>query len=178
MKVLFVCLLIFACSNDRSSSIKNVEPAIESKNLESQPDLESKTSINTKDVKPKQLVSFAKTLKGTPYKYASTDPDIGFDCSGFITYVFNHFDISVPRSSRDFSNVGKEVNINVSKAGDLILFTGTNPNNPEIGHMGIITQNQDSIEFIHSTSGKAYGVTITPYNVHYQKRFVKVIRIF
>ncbi|MBL7749710.1 MAG: C40 family peptidase, partial [Chitinophagaceae bacterium] len=53
-------------------------------------------------VHPDSLVAFAKTLIGIPYLYASTDPIKGFDCSGFITYVFNHFNIAVPRSSVDF----------------------------------------------------------------------------
>src|ERR1043165_3237469 len=66
-------------------------------------------SIDTKKVQPKDIVDFAQTLLGTPYQYASIDPAIGFDCSGFVTYVFTHFNIIVPRSSIDFTNVGKEV---------------------------------------------------------------------
>lgn len=179
MKILLASLLFFACNNDKISTQKKVESKQEVQEINTLPVKEStSSSVDTKNVKPQELVSYATTLIGTPYKYASVDPDIGFDCSGFITYVFNHFDISVPRSSKDFSDVGEEVDINSSKAGDLILFTGTNPENPEIGHMGIITKNENSIEFIHSTSGKAYGVTITPFNVHYEKRFVKVIRVF
>jgi cell wall-associated NlpC family hydrolase len=56
-------------------------------------------SINTGKTTPVELVTFARTLTGTPYKYGSTDPAQGFDCSGFVTYVFNHFGIVVPRSS-------------------------------------------------------------------------------
>jgi len=125
-----------------------------------------------------ELVNFAKTLIGVPYKYASTDPSIGFDCSGFITYVFSHFHISVPRSSVDFTNVGKEINTAYAKEGDLILFTGTNDSIRIVGHMGIVTENADTLKFIHSTSGRANGVTISPLTAHYQRRFVKVIRVF
>jgi cell wall-associated NlpC family hydrolase len=135
-------------------------------------------TIDTRNVKPGQLVDFAKTLIGTPYRYGSIDPQQGFDCSGFITYVFNQFDIAVPRSSRDFANVGNEVDVHMAKPGDLILFTGTDSTNREIGHMGIITGNTDSIRFIHSSSGKAYGVTVTPLNNYYRGRYVKTIRIF
>lgn len=135
--------------------------------------------INTRNVKPGTLVSFAQTLKGVPYKYASIDPSQGFDCSGFITYVFNHFDIAVPRSSVDFTNAGKEVKTIDAKPGDLILFTGTDSTIRVVGHMGIVTTNNNGeLEFIHSTSGKAYGVTITPLNGYYKGRFVKVIRVF
>jgi hypothetical protein len=45
--------------------------------------------------------------------------------------------------------------------------------------MGIITSAQDNdVKFIHSTSGKIHGVTITPLNAYYMGRFVKVIRVF
>lgn len=135
--------------------------------------------IETKNVSPGSLVAFAQTLIGTPYKYASTDPKAGFDCSGFITYVFNHFDIAVPRSSVDFTNVGREVSQSEALPGDLILFTGTNNRIRRVGHMGIVTfNNPDTLFFIHSTSGKLNSVTITPLNKYYQARFVKIIRIF
>jgi len=135
--------------------------------------------IETGHTTPQQIVAFAQTLIGTPYKYASIDPDEGFDCSGFITHVFNHFNIAVPRSSVDFTNVGKQVNVAQAKPGDIVLFTGTDNAIRTVGHMGIITNNSNHLfEFIHSTSGKANGVTITPLNGYYMGRFMKVIRIF
>lgn len=127
---------------------------------------------------PEEVVAFAKTLIGVPYLYGSTDPSLGFDCSGFITYVFHHFKIDVPRSSIDFTHLGKEINIPEAVTGDLILFTGTDSLEKFVGHMGIITDNTDSLRFIHSTSGKKNAVTITALNEYYLQRFVKVIRIF
>jgi cell wall-associated NlpC family hydrolase len=104
---------------------------------------------------------------------------VGFDCSGFITYVFNHFKIAVPRSSIDFTNVGKDIPVENAMRGDIILFTGTDSTEKFVGHMGLITENKaGQIKFIHSTSGKAYGVTITPLSDYYRSRFVKTIRIF
>ena len=135
--------------------------------------------INTGGVHPNELMSFAETLIGVPYRYGSTDPKVGFDCSGFITYVFNHFKIAVPRSSIDFTDVGKYIPKEEAKRGDIILFTGTDSTEQFVGHMGLITTNSGSkMEFIHSTSGKAYGVTKTPLNDYYMSRFVKCIRIF
>ena len=125
-----------------------------------------------------RVKDFAQTLMGVPYVYGSTDPKVGFDCSGFITYVFNNFNIKVPRSSVDFTNVGTEVPVAESKTGDLILFTGTDPLERTVGHMGMVVSNADTLKFIHSTSGKAMGVTITPLNRGYLKRFVKTIRVF
>jgi len=134
--------------------------------------------IYTGHATPDSIVAFAETLKGVPYKYASSDPYEGFDCSGFITYVFNHFNIKVPRSSVDFTNVGLEVPLPVAKPGDLILFTGTDSSIRVVGHMGIVTENADSLRFIHSTSGRQFGVTTTTLNNYYKGRFVKVIRVF
>ncbi len=136
-------------------------------------------AINIKKLRPDSLVIYAESLLGTPYKYASTDPSVGFDCSGFITYVFNHYNINVPRSSKDFVNTGTEIPIGNSKTGDLILFTGTDSTERIIGHMGIVISNDnDGLKFIHSTSGKAHSVVITTFNKYYQGRFVKTIRVF
>jgi len=137
------------------------------------------SQIHTKNIHPQQVVDFAKTLIGTPYKYASTDPKVGFDCSGFITYVFSHFNIIVPRSSIDFTNVGKPIQTDNAKPGDLILFTGTDSTEKFVGHMGLVVSNQNNqLEFIHSTSGKKYGVTITLLSDYYRGRYMKTIRVF
>lgn len=139
----------------------------------------SSSQINTGNTSPAELVKYSETLIGVPYLYGSTDPQQGFDCSGFITHVFNHFNINVPRSSAEFTNAASEVLIKDAKPGDLILFTGTDSSEHVVGHMGIIVSNNDiQVLFIHSTSGKANGVTITPMNDYYRSRFVKVIRVF
>ena len=135
-------------------------------------------SIDTKNVYPADLVAYAKTWMDVKYKYASSDPVEGFDCSGFISFVFNHFNIAVPRSSVEFTNKGFQVTETQSRPGDLILFTGTDSTIKIVGHMGIVVSNTDSLRFIHSSSGKADGVTITALNNYYRGRFVSVRRIF
>ena len=128
---------------------------------------------------PDNVVAYAKTLMGTPYVYASVDPKVGFDCSGFITHVFNHLNLIVPRSSIDFTNFGLEIPKEQTKPGDLILFTGTDSMIRFVGHMGIIVENQNGeIQFIHSSSGHANGVVITTLDGYYAGRFVKTIRVF
>jgi cell wall-associated NlpC family hydrolase len=135
--------------------------------------------INTRNTSADAVVSFAETLIGVKYKYGSTIKENGFDCSGFITYVFNHFGIAVPRSSVDFTKVGVEIPKEFAGTGDLILFTGTDSTIRIVGHMGIVESNErGNLLFLHSTSGKAYGVVISPLNGYYETRFVKVIRVF
>lgn len=136
-------------------------------------------TIDTKNADPFSVVDFAETLIGTKYKYGSAVKEKGFDCSGFVTYVFNHFNISVPRVSKDFTNTGTTVPIDKSKKGDLILFTGTDTTGWVVGHMGFITENNNGkVKFIHSSSGKSIGVIISQMSSYYVTRFVKVIRVF
>jgi hypothetical protein len=125
-----------------------------------------------------ELVAYAKTLLGTPYEYGSKNPTSGFDCSGFVYYVFTHFNIVVPRSSVEYTNLGREVSVQDAKPGDLILFTGTDATIRVVGHMGIVTENTDSLRFIHASSGQVYAVTTTSLNDYYQTRFMKIIDIF
>jgi cell wall-associated NlpC family hydrolase len=137
------------------------------------------TTISTGKTKPAELINFAESLIGTPYQYGSSNPQQGLDCSGFVTCVFTHFGITVPRSSVDFANVQREIDIKDARPGDLILFTGTDSTIRTVGHMGIIVSNiNNDVTFIHSTSGKAYGVTETLLKPHYLGRYMKTIRIF
>ncbi len=125
------------------------------------------------------LVIFAKLLLGTPYLYGSTDPAKGLDCSGFINHVFNHFNVAVPRSSYEFGPLGIKRSLTTCQRGDLILFSGTNPLERDIGHIGIVCDFANGFpSFIHSSSGKANGVTITSMeNKFYQERLMDVIDI-
>ena len=138
----------------------------------------SKTSLNTDSVSVDSLIQFAQNLIGTRYRPASSDPLLGFDCSGFVSYVFKNFNFSVPRSSREFIDIGEKVKLEDAKPGDIILFTSPKKHSHRIGHVAIVLYNgSDDFRFIHSTSGKEYGVTITSMDNNYKHRFVQVIRL-
>ncbi len=125
-----------------------------------------------------KIIGFAKKLIGIPYRFACSNPEKGFDCSGFVNYVFENFGFNVPRSSREFSTAGTPVALENAKVGDVLIFTGTNPKIRKIGHVGIIYSiSSDGIQFIHSTSGKAHGVTITTMDAYYKSRFIKAVSI-
>lgn len=132
-------------------------------------------------VRADSLVDFAKKHLGIKYRYAQCSPKKGFDCSGFVYYVFSHFNIKVPRASMDYEKTGKLISIDSCKAGDVIVFTGTNSKNRAPGHVGIIVSNtSEGVVFIHSSSGhKRVGVILTNYtqSPYYQKRFIKVARL-
>jgi lipoprotein Spr len=135
--------------------------------------------LNTDSISAYNLIYFAQSLIGTRYCPASSDPSRGFDCSGFVSYVFKKFSAIVPRSSGDFINAGRKIRIEDARTGDIILFTGTKSHHPHgIGHVGIVYCNEvGGLKFIHSTSGKEYGVTISSMDDTYKRRFVQVIRL-
>jgi cell wall-associated NlpC family hydrolase len=173
---LFLFLLIVACKQKAPVAPEIVN--LKDSTLFSEFSEKESPAAKTDSSLPQKIVAFAKTLIGVPYKYCSMTPGGGFDCSGFVNYVFNHFSIAVPRSSVDFTNAGEEVELNNAQAGDLILFTGTNPHSSVVGHIGIVTANEHGdISFIQSTSGAAYGVVVSKLDESYKLRFVKVIRI-
>lgn len=138
------------------------------------------TKIETGKTTPTELVNFACSLAGTRYNYGSADPAHGLDCSGFVNYVFKHFGITVPRASVDFTSIQHAVPIEDAKLGDIILFTGTDSTTHVVGHMGIVSSMPGQpIRFMHSTSGKGYGVVETDFSTpYYESRYVKVIRVF
>jgi len=112
--------------------------------------------LSTDTISSYNLVYFAQSLIGVPYREASSDPSVGFDCSGFVSYVFKNFDAEVPRSSSEYAGIGHQINIEDARPGDILLFTGTKSHNPNsIGHVAIVySYDGNKLRFIHSTSGK------------------------
>ncbi|PIY09144.1 MAG: hypothetical protein COZ18_08675 [Flexibacter sp. CG_4_10_14_3_um_filter_32_15] len=128
------------------------------------------------------ILETATALEGVPYVYAGKSPK-GFDCSGFVYYVFKNHDIALPASSRMYDNVGKTVALKNAQKGDIICFTGTDPSIDRTGHVGIVVENSPNkpIKFIHATSGKKYSVAYSLLSKdgtgYYAKRFRSVRRV-
>lgn len=66
------------------------------------------------------LISYARTFTGVPYVWGGTSPS-GFDCSGYVQYVFHHFGIDLPRVTQDQVNTGSPVDASQIAPGDLIF---------------------------------------------------------
>ena len=82
-----------------------------------------------------ELVMYAISLADTPYRYGGTSPENGFDCSGFVGHVFKQrLGISLPRTSRELSQVGHKINIRQLHPGDLVFF---NTQDRAYSHVGI-----------------------------------------
>lgn len=109
-----------------------------------------------------EIVSYASQFIGTPYVWGGTNLRSGVDCSGFVYAVLRDFGISVNRSSASMASNGVEVAKSQLQAGDLVFFNSGG--NSRISHVGIYMGDGN---YIHSTDGAAYGVTVTPLNSGY-----------
>jgi cell wall-associated NlpC family hydrolase len=124
------------------------------------------------------LITYAKQFLGITYCKCSYNPKTGFDCSGFVYYVFKKFNIKVPRSSVEYQFLGTALKPVEFKVGDVLVFYGFKDSS-HIGHVGIICEaNGMKSRFIHSSSGKINGVTISSLDSKmYHKRFYKCIDV-
>ena len=130
-------------------------------------------TFEVSDYIKQQILNVAAESLGSPYRGGGTTP-AGFDCSGFVKYTMDQFDIALPRNSAEMAKTGKRILKKDAKPGDLIFF---NTNGSNISHVGIVTENSDGvIKFIHSstTRGVVYSSTSDGY---YSRTFVCVNRI-
>lgn len=97
-----------------------------------------------------QIVEKAEQYLGTPYVYGGASPS-GFDCSGFVYYVFGTFGISVGRVPSAQNSVGTYVAKSDLRPGDIVLFSGTGGSGG-ISHSGIYVGGG---QFIHSPNSRS-----------------------
>lgn len=109
-----------------------------------------------------QIVAFAEQFLGTPYVWAGSSPS-GFDCSGFVSYVFKNFGYTVNRTAASMYTNGVAVDKSELQIGDAVFFASSSES---IGHVGIYIGDG---EFIHSSSGCGY-VTISGLDESYYSR--------
>ncbi len=114
----------------------------------------------------RNVARYARHLLGVPYRYGGTSPRTGFDCSGFVRYVYSHFGVSLAHSS--FSDMwrGKRVLAGHLEPGDLVFFDGG-------GHVGIYV---GSGRFVHAPHTGTV-VRISTMAGWYSERFVEARRV-
>jgi cell wall-associated NlpC family hydrolase len=123
------------------------------------------------------VVAFAESLTGTPYLARGAHPDSGFDCSGFVSYVFARHGFDVPRSSSAYATFGLPVDSADARPGDILVFTGTDASKRTPGHVGVVTAHKPGfLLFVHSSSSRGV-VTDNVASRHYHKRWLGVRRV-
>ncbi len=113
-----------------------------------------------------RVVRFARHLIGVRYVYGGSSPRSGFDCSGFVRYVYAHFGVSLAHSSFADYWRGRRIGRWQLRPGDLVFFDGA-------GHVGIYV---GSGSFIHAPHSGTF-VRISTMSGWYGQRFVGARRI-
>jgi cell wall-associated NlpC family hydrolase len=128
---------------------------------------------------PTGLLDQAKAFLGTPYVWGGNTPR-GFDCSGFVRYVFGSFGVNLERSSKYQAQQGRPVSLANAQEGDLLFFK-SGRRRAGIGHVGIYLG--DGM-FIHaSATNPSHGRRIGSVKIsdladsHYAKALVAVRRV-
>ena len=151
------------------STIRNAEEQEKTEEVE---ETNTETVSSSTGISGAEVVEYAKQYLGYKYVAGGSSPSIGFDCSGFTTYVYKHFGISLNRSSKGQIKNGVAVSKNNLQPGDILIFNGSS--NTSIGHVGIYVGGND---FIHAANSRE-GVIITSLSSsYYQKRYVGARRV-
>ena len=109
---------------------------------EEKPDQEQSSDWKTKT---QEVIINALSLTGIKYKYGGNSPETGFDCSGFVRYVFrNAANLTLPPTARAISQIGKTVKKDELKPGDLVFF---NTLKSAFSHVGIYIGDN---KFVHA----------------------------
>lgn len=135
------------------------------------------TTLKSKKSNPKAdaMISFAKSFLGVPYRYGGTTPS-GFDCSGFINYIFGNFGFSLVRTSYGLAELGETISLSNLQPGDLMFFKGSNARSSTVGHVAMVIEVlPGDVKFIHAANG---GVRIDNLKTkYYVQRYIKSKRL-
>lgn len=100
------------------------------------------------------VVAYAKKYLGCKYVYGGSTPS-GFDCSGFTSYVYKHFGISLSRTSSGQASNGRAVSKSELAVGDIVCFSSSR-SSKKIGHVGIYIGGG---KFIHAANSRKGVIT-------------------
>ena len=128
-------------------------------------------------VRAEEVIDYASKFLGRPYRRGSGGPK-AFDCSGFTSFVFRNFDISLSRSSRDQYGQGVSISRNDIQPGDLLFFAGRR-GGKTVGHVAIATSvNEDgTVDFIHASTTGGIRHDRYPDGGYYSQRFIGARRV-
>ena len=150
-----------------SEYLSSTKPSTNSSSSSNNSSSSSSSSVNA-------VLNFAAQQLGKPYVWGAQGPN-SFDCSGFTYYVYkNAVGITLPRVSTQQSQYGTTVSKSNLKAGDLIFFDTSGPNNGAVSHVGIYVGNG---QMIHASSSQKKIVQVSIENSYWNNAYVRAKRV-
>mgnify|MGYP006190996263 CR=1 FL=1 len=159
------------------STVSDADASVFDEELATEQDLETFSSTKSYQlpVLADSILERGMSLIGTRYRFGGTSEQSGFDCSGFIGYLFREeAGMNLPRSTREMINVDAPlVSRSNLEPGDLLFFA-TNGRRGRVSHAGIYLGDN---QFIHSSSRRSGGVRIDSLGDSYwSKTFIEAKR--
>ncbi|WEG13201.1 LysM peptidoglycan-binding domain-containing protein [Pullulanibacillus sp. KACC 23026] len=144
--------------NGLTSDVIRVGQVLHVSSTPTQDQSQSKALVSVSD----QIIQDAESYTGVPYLYGGSTPS-GFDCSGFVNYVYNKEGVSIPRTSSALYSGGSKVS--TLQKGDLVFFT-TNSTGT-VSHVGIYIGNNQFISATTSSGVKIDSLSSTYWGPRY-----------
>jgi cell wall-associated NlpC family hydrolase len=123
-----------------------------------------------------KILATAQRYVGTRYRYGGETPTTGFDCSGFVQYVFGRHGVELPRTSRQQASVGQSLpgGLTALKPGDLMLFSSKGA---RVDHVAIYVGNNRILHSSAGAGGVVYDDLTTSRAKWYRARHVESRRV-
>lgn len=123
-----------------------------------------------------RVLGTADQYLGVPYKWGGSSPDQGFDCSGFVRYVYRSQGVRLPRTSREQAAAGQGITARVAslRSGDLLLFAESRQ---QISHVAIYAGDGRIIHSSSSGHGVRYDELTTRRGRWFVDHMVKARRL-
>jgi hypothetical protein len=136
--------------------------------------LHGREGVEAVSVSASDLIDYAQSFTGVPYVWGGTTP-AGFDCSGFVKYVFEHFGVNLPRTSREQVNVGTPVDAASIQPGDLIFsnWNGSARSASATDHVALYLGGGNLIQ----APQPGENVGVKPFNASYQSHVTGIRRV-
>ena len=167
----FISILLLLCSTACAAAEPAAEPKVDAVPQSAEPAQTASgesTNIDSSDWSGmvREVLMSALSLTGIKYKYGGGSPETGFDCSGFVRYVFQQAaSLTLPHSARALSQLGQAIPMEQLKPGDLVFFDTLKST---FSHVGIYLGGS---RFIHAPSAGG-GINVVNMNdAYWAKRF-------
>ena len=149
--------------------LSSEKPVVEEPKEEPQQQEQETPSYPTNSSAVETVVNAALAQVGKPYVWASSNPSVGFDCSGLTSYAFRQAGININRIAADQYSNGTPVSKDNLVRGDLVFFSYGGG----IGHVGLYIGNG---QFVHAANYST-GVIVSNLNGYYSNVYAGAVRV-